>query len=446
VAYGYVAAGESLLLLHVDRADPQTLFCYPCVPSEDVGDASCEDWAEKRTYTAVAQLSSFCMLSLQSDALQGAVLDAALGSAKAALKTWPEPYEGAAQFSSAEETGSSQAASSSPLERADPDFVSHESPIGRKVALRSRTTCRAPASPHQDDKSEDEDEPEDGLPPPWTRPVEKRKGGPSHSSSDSSSEEEETRQSAPTRQYCSQACLLGLKRNLPLDDGCPNVLAHRVAPGGSPRHPITAGEFTRLVSTQLRNNPYRGCLGLGGWGKRGATGVLFKVELGVYGYTFVSKGTLADGLERLQHECQVYARLATLEGWMVPVHLGLVHLDRGYVLPGARRVVHMMLMSWGGERAAEAGMEAAELEVQRRRSSEAVWAAGVNHGDLCDANLLWNVERGRVMVIDFDQAVLRPAPEHQQVSAMRRKRKHVLDGPEGCARKRSLLYNRLQSV
>ncbi|KAI1839253.1 hypothetical protein JX266_014536, partial [Neoarthrinium moseri] len=29
VAYGYVAAGESLLLLHVDRADPQTLFCYP---------------------------------------------------------------------------------------------------------------------------------------------------------------------------------------------------------------------------------------------------------------------------------------------------------------------------------------------------------------------------------------------------------------------------------
>ncbi|KAI1856491.1 uncharacterized protein JN550_013790 [Neoarthrinium moseri] len=47
VAYGYLAAGESLLLLHVDRADPQTLFCYPCVPSEDVGDASCEDWAEK---------------------------------------------------------------------------------------------------------------------------------------------------------------------------------------------------------------------------------------------------------------------------------------------------------------------------------------------------------------------------------------------------------------
>ena len=127
VAYGYVAAGESLLLLHVDRADPQTLFCHPCVPSKDVGDASCENWAEQRIYTAVAQLSSFCLLSLQSDALQGPFLDAALKSAKAVLKTWAEPYEDAAQFS-AEETESSQAASSSPARRADPDFVPDESP------------------------------------------------------------------------------------------------------------------------------------------------------------------------------------------------------------------------------------------------------------------------------------------------------------------------------
>ena len=104
----------------------------------------------------------------------------------------------------------------------------------------------------------------------------------------------------------------------------------------------------------------------------------------------------------------------------------------------------MMLMSWGGETAADAGMEAAELEAQRRRSSEAVWAAGVDHGDLRDANLLWNVERGRVMVIDFDQAVLRPAPKHRQVSAVRRKRKHGADGLESCSRKRGLLYNRLQ--
>ena len=29
------------------------------------------------------------------------------------------------------------------------------------------------------------------------------------------------------RQYCTQACLLGLVRKRPLDDACPNVRAHR---------------------------------------------------------------------------------------------------------------------------------------------------------------------------------------------------------------------------
>lgn len=65
-----------------------------------------------------------------------------------------------------------------------------------------------------------------------------------------------------------------------------------------------------------------------------------------YGYTFVGKGTWSNHLEHLRHECRVYARLENLQGWVVPVQLGLVRLDRGYVLPGGTRVVHMMLMSW----------------------------------------------------------------------------------------------------
>ena len=92
---------------------------------------------------------------------------------------------------------------------------------------------RPPASSRRDDEGEDEDELEDDLPPPWTRPVEKRKGIPSHSSS----EEDEARHLAPTRQYCSQACLLGLKRGCDLDDGWRNVLAHRVAGGGAASSP-----------------------------------------------------------------------------------------------------------------------------------------------------------------------------------------------------------------
>ncbi|ORY64858.1 hypothetical protein BCR38DRAFT_390672 [Pseudomassariella vexata] len=311
-------------------------------------------------YTAVAQLTSFCLLSLQSDAIQGAFLEAELRSVKVALKVWAEPYEDAANFL------------------------------------------------------------EEGT--------------------ESSDEGDKTCDSAPTRQYCSQACLLGLKKGWDLDNGCPNVLSHRTAGGDGIRHCITADQFTRLVSERLRENPYRDCLALDGWGKIGAIGVLFKLEVPSYGYTFVGKGTLSDRLKRLQNECDIYARLDTLQGWVVPVHLGLVHLDRGYILPGAVCVVHMMLMSW-----VDACMGELDLKLQRQRSLQAVWAAGVDQGDERDANLLWNVERGRVMVIDFDRVALIPAPKHRQVSKLSKmKRRHGADCSEG-SRKRGPLYNGLQS-
>ncbi|KAK8038361.1 metalloprotease-like protein [Apiospora phragmitis] len=443
VAYGYVAAGESLLLLYIDRADPQTLFCHPCVPNEDVGEVAGEDWAEKMIYTAVAQLASFFLLSLRSDALQGALLEASLESAGAALKKWTEPYEEAVHFVSAEDTESSLAPSSSPMQGADQDFTSKAVRTGRDIPLRSKSSCATPTLPRRDNESDEEDGPEGDLPPPWTRPVSDR-GNRKRGLSDSSSEVVETHHSAPTRQYCSQACLLGLKKGWDLDDSCPNVLLHRNASGDGRRHHITADQFTHLVGERLRQNPYQDCSALDGWGKKGAIGVLFRLELPPYGYTFVGKGTLLDNLERLRHECRVYERLDTLQGYVVPVHLGLVQLEKGYILPGGERAVHMMLMSWGGESVAHAGMGTADMEAQRHRSSQAVWALGVDHNDERNDNLLWNAERQCVMLIDFDRAGLRVAPKHRQlsmVSGMKRKRVDDKSYPL----KRCLL-GRLQSV
>lgn len=37
VAYGYMAAGAFLLLLHIDRSDLYTLYCHACVLEEDIG-------------------------------------------------------------------------------------------------------------------------------------------------------------------------------------------------------------------------------------------------------------------------------------------------------------------------------------------------------------------------------------------------------------------------
>lgn len=66
-----------------------------------------------------------------------------------------------------------------------------------------------------------------------------------------------------------------------------------------------ADEFTRLIGKRLRKDPYRDCYALDGWGKKGAIGSLFKLELAPYGYTFVGKGTGPHHLDHLRHECRV---------------------------------------------------------------------------------------------------------------------------------------------
>ncbi|KAH6971914.1 hypothetical protein EDB80DRAFT_758136 [Ilyonectria destructans] len=435
VAYGYIAAGESLLFLHIDRADPQTLYCHPCVPDEDVGEASDGDWAgDKVSYTAATQLASFCLLSLRSEALKGASLDAASRKAEAALKKWREPYDDAARLLGAEDTDSPSASSSQATEGSE--FMSSAVPASREVSLRSRPSCRSTAVLRRDEADEEDDGPDGDLSRSWARTdVSKRKEGPSSGSSEGGEEEDdaEMSESAPAKQYCTQACLLGLKRGLDLDSNCPNVLSHQSAEGGT-RHPIDADEFARLVGERLRKNPYRDCEALDGWGKMGATGVLFKLELAPYGYTFVGKGTLWPHPRHLEHESRIYARLDRIQGEVVPVHLGLARLDRGYILPGGARVFHMMLMSWCGETmtdtvAAGAGAGAADLAAEVRRSSQAVWAEGVDHGDERDANRLWNDERRRVMLIDFDRATLRPNLKHNQLVKVSGK-KRKLQGDE----------------
>ncbi|KAM4057222.1 metalloprotease-like protein [Hirsutella rhossiliensis] len=440
VAYGYIAAGKSLVLLHIDQEDLQTLYYHLCVPDEEVVEALAGDRAGQVPYTAVAQLAGFCLLSLQSEALRGNSLNTALQKARKELKIWGEPYEDAVLSFEAEGVNSSSQSSSQGTDGSE--FQCVADPTKRVYPLRSKSSCMAAAVRCRND-NDDEHGPEGG--PSRTRTKtdtnERSKGPPSGSYEN---KEAATPDPGPTRQYCTQACLLGLKRGWELDDNCPNVLSHRITKG-STRHPIDAGEFTRLVGKRLRQNPYRDCKALDGRGKVGAIGVLFKLELAPYGYTFVGKGTLSDHLYRLEHESRIYAHLDRLQGEVVPVYLDIVQLARGYVFPGGARVVYMMLMSWAGEVAAEAG--ALDLAAEVRRSSQAVWAEGVYHGDEREPNLLWNDERRRVMLVDFDRAALLPAPKHKQLIQLSRdKRKQQRDGSGTRSRKRGSQRGHLQLV
>ena len=422
VAYGYVTAGTVLVFLHVKQDDLRTMYYHLCVPGDDEnGDVK---------HTAVAQLTSLCLLTLQSEALQGSGLDRALARAKVELQKWPDPYKEAKEYLEIESVECSQSTLSSQTSIAS-EYIPKTEPgqSNRKYSFRIRSTCKDAATARRDNEDEDEnDDPSRALIRALVRnSVDKRNESSSGSSSwndnqktSSDSNSPLDADSPPTRQYCTQHCLLGLKRGWDLDINCPNVSSHRRIAGGT-RHLINTSELASLVGKQLRRSPYRHCIALdpyGITGKIGAIGALFKLEVAQYGYTFVGKGTQSGHFRYLQHESIVYSRLERLQGEVVPVYLGIVNLPSGYALPGRARVTNMMLMSWGGEVAKNTDVP--DLKAELSRSTRAVWSEGVNHGDERELNTLWNKERRRVMLIDFNRATFRPAVKHKQLSKLSR--------------------------
>lgn len=212
------------------------------------------------------------------------------------------------------------------------------------------------------------------------------------------------------RQYCTQKCLLGLirGRGTPLDEQCPNVLLHQ-GRRRSQHHPVDHATWLSLLRKQLTETLDDGIVRLG---KQGARGVLFQVTLLVYGYTFVSKGTVPEFVPDIQHEATVYRRLQRIQGTCVPVFLGTLDLrdiGRTYYYDFRVRIIYMMFLSWSGDSLDLIGV-AEDPERERAqelvRSVRALHTEGVVHRDVRLANALWSCETRRVMLIDFERAVL----------------------------------------
>ncbi|OJD17401.1 hypothetical protein ACJ73_08803 [Blastomyces percursus] len=360
--YGYVASGEALVFLKIHESAPEKLYFY-LTPVATKGPVQVQ-------FTPAAQLATFAMLALRSTAMSR---DWVKEAEQRGICQWP---------------------------------LLPPSPLQRDVTLRPRE--------FGGETSESSEEEEDTGDRDYTAPSKGRSRSRSQLNRPSQSGGGERRRSPrkrttterPVLTYCTQACLLGLVQGLPLDTSCPNVLLHQRG-RTSGRHLITKEDLCLLVKKQLAHSLDKDCKCLDREGLFGAIGVLFKITLTKYGYTFVAKGVQRVDEPCLANEASVYAHLSDLQGMKIPVCLGNITLERSYPLISLARVTQMMLMSWAGSSlSVQSWPEDVDIEVEKEKTEQALMSSGVSHNDIRNANMVWNPELRQVMAIDFDQATI----------------------------------------
>ncbi|CVK92422.1 uncharacterized protein FMAN_07318 [Fusarium mangiferae] len=414
-SFGYLTAGKSLVFLHIGD-DPKVLYYHVSQPEDD---AKSSDGSIDLFHTAVAQLAAFCLQTCRDSGKPDLWKERAFSQ----LREWPQPYAEMRGGTTEEESPQSTCSASS-----YPGSTTATQELTVELRRTTRASCKPTLEPSTNDTSDDDitggpRRRTDGLQPSLrvTHPgSKKRKDVPSGSDETRSSEELEVE----TRPYCTQECMLGLKRHGHLDEKCPNVALHCRA-SRNMSHPIDTVRLRELIREELHRPVHRlrSVKPLDRDGKYGETGALFKLSLNHYGYTFVGKGTFAAATKRLRHEAEVYTRLEPLQGHVVPVCLGSIDLDMPYPLAAAD-VVHMLLMSWAGDALTPGDDFSPELP----RFQELLRTCGVIHDDLRQQNLVRNYEQGHIMLIDFNLAIILPAMRHKRVDGLSHKRKKRLRG------------------
>jgi serine/threonine protein kinase len=120
----------------------------------------------------------------------------------------------------------------------------------------------------------------------------------------------------------------------------------------------------------------------------------------------------------------------------VPVFLGAIDLrtmDKIYYYFHRVYVVHITFLSWGGDSLADAmktGIVGKNLQSMAITSLRAIHQEGVIHRDILFANMLFNWELKRVMMIDFERASLVKPPRLPLAQLVSNKRKRMLEERE----------------
>ncbi|RFU31113.1 hypothetical protein B7463_g5223, partial [Scytalidium lignicola] len=417
--YGYITTGEAFIFLRIKIDDPRTVYYHLAEPGTDViaqKEAS-QGFVHR---TAISQILAFSLLALESAQENQRWLQKDIDT----LDTWQVDYEAILR------------AIPDSVRQSPPDSEYHPetcTPVSRfTMGLRPRklptNACRPPSAlTFDDDQNSPYGSDHESPPNTPTRP-------PGRVHSRQNREARPTRGSKPSqhgrqrRSFCTQQCIKGLVEGGYLDSSCPNVADHRGNWHENNKHRLNCKTFLILLHKQLQLNRDDDCYPLG---RQGARSALFKLTLTSHGYTVAAKGTVAAFVKDLQHERQVYQHLMAIQGICVPVCLGTLDLARPYYYDIGVLIVHMMILSWAGQSLDDGKIlnriDRKMLDVMVTRSIEDIHRAGVLHKDARSANMLWNQETGRVMLIDFERSeILTGFRQALAKSSPNRKRKRFL--------------------
>jgi hypothetical protein len=358
--FGYVTSGRTLILLRVDEFAQQRLYFH--FISVDFTGQSREFEAQ---YAPATQLATFALLALRAREMPR---DWIVLAENCGIYQWPlVPNLPLHQNISLQPQTYGEETSESSGENDDPN----DSDFGASPQRQSRS------QPDQQSRSQNE-----------------RRRSP------------RKRTERSVGEYCTQACLLGLVQKSPLDVSCPNFSMHKRS-STREKHPIIKDDLCCLLRKQLDRSLDQGCECLDRKGFFGDVGVLFKVTLTEYGYTFVAKGVQKANERDLAHEMKVYSHLVPLQGKNIPVCLGSVALTRPYPLVSMAKVTKMLLMSWAGTSLCyNTWPKGVDTKKETDKTIQTLAQSGVRHDDIRLSNLVWNAERQRVMAIDLQRATI----------------------------------------
>ncbi|KAI1119449.1 hypothetical protein F5Y14DRAFT_395319 [Nemania sp. NC0429] len=427
LAYGLLTTGEGIVFLKIDWNKPETAYYHLADPVEEVA-----THRKLRSCSAVSQYLGFHLLALSNYTYREQdIRDQAVHN----LQTWSTDFRKAASTVPKKQRNPPQAVSYPPRNYGNVDRTV-PSPKRRRLNPDDEHTNLVTGGVDDDDDDSDDDYKESGRSGPRNRPnpsgqQPSRKSARLAERHPENTESGDASQGARTRgcggrdndrkeyegkphqdlEYCTQKCVLGLVKGDVLDPDCPNIRLHQHRDNQSgiantnSGHPISHSEFLQLLSRQLKCTLDYGITSLG---VNGARGVLFKVTLLTYGYTFVSKGTVQAFIPYLEHEARVYERLKDVQGVHVPVFLGAIDLQplgRRYFYDFHTDIVYLCLLSWGGLSLGDSQHpDRLALRTMAVEAMKAIHQQGVVHKDARYENTLFNPQTGRIMLIDFERS------------------------------------------